>query len=199
MTLETTSFLTATELDGLGLASLGKGSKISRRASIYGAARLHIGENVRIDDFVVISAGEGGIRIGSHVHIAVFGLLMGAAHIELRDFANLSSRVTLYSSSDDFSGHHMTSPVIPARFTGVTNAPVTIGRHALLGTGCTLLPGVTIGDGTAVGAMTLVKNSLEPYGIFAGSPIRRIGDRSRKLLELEAEFIRERATTAPGA
>ena len=199
MAPETTSFLTAAELDGLGLASVGKGVRISRRASIYGAAQLHIGENVRIDDFVVISSGQGGIRIGSHVHIAVFGILMGAAHIELRDFANLSSRVTVYSSSDDFSGHHMTSPVIPSRFTGVTNAPVTIGRHALLGTGCTLLPGVTIGDGTAVGAMTLVKKSLDPYSIYAGSPIRRLGDRSRRLLELEVQFMRERAAEEPQA
>jgi galactoside O-acetyltransferase len=66
------SFLTEEELAALGLASCGEDVKISRKTSIYGAERIAIGDHVRIDDFCVISAGAGGISIGSHVHIAVY-------------------------------------------------------------------------------------------------------------------------------
>ena len=39
--------------------------------------------NSRIDDFCVLSAGEGGIEIGDYVHVAVFCMLIGAGKIKL--------------------------------------------------------------------------------------------------------------------
>ena len=51
-----------------------------------------IGDNVRIDDFVVMSAGESGIIIGSHIHIAVFCSFIGAGKIVIEDFSNFSSQ-----------------------------------------------------------------------------------------------------------
>jgi acetyltransferase-like isoleucine patch superfamily enzyme len=183
------SNLTDQEMVTLGLAELGNNVRISRKASLYGASRLSIGSNVRIDDFVVISAGAGGIKIGSHVHIAVYTCLIGAGRIELGDFANLSSRVSVYSSSDDFSGNSMTSPVIDERFTNVTHLPVTIGRHTIIGTGSAVMPGAILGEGVAVGALSLVKGNLEPLGIFAGCPARKVGTRTSGMLRMEEEFL----------
>ncbi|EQD33256.1 galactoside O-acetyltransferase, partial [mine drainage metagenome] len=61
------SFLDAAELKALGLDSYGKNVLISRKCSIYGASRIELGDNVRIDDFCVLSAGDGGIKIGSYI------------------------------------------------------------------------------------------------------------------------------------
>lgn len=183
------SHLTDAEIAALGLTEVGANVRISRKASIYGATRLSIGSNVRIDDFVVISAGVGGIKVGSHVHIAVYTCLIGAGRIELGDFSNLSSRVSIYSSSDDFSGNSMTSPVIDDRFTNVTHLPVSIGRHTIIGTGSAVMPGANIGEGVAVGALSLVKGNLEPLGIFAGCPARKVGTRTSGMLRMEAEFL----------
>jgi galactoside O-acetyltransferase len=175
----------AEELRALGVAAVGDHVTVDRTARIIGAERLTIGSHVRIDAFVVISAGEGGIAIGDHVHIAAHVFLAGAARIEIEDFVGLSGRVSVYSSNDDYSGAALSNPTVPDRYRDVTSAPVHVGRHVLAGAGSVLLPGVTVGDGAAIGAMSLVRADVEPFTVVAGTPARRIGTRSRRLLELE--------------
>lgn len=181
------SFLTPSQLAQIGFKAVGDNVLISSKASIYRPDRISIGSNVRIDDFCVLSAGEGGIVIGSHIHIAVFCSLIGAATITLGDFANLSSRVSIYSSSDDYSGRTMTNPMVPDRLKAVDSRPVSIGRHVIIGCGAVILPGVTLNDGVAIGALSVVKDNCDPFGIYGGVPARRVGNRDRTLLELEKD------------
>jgi len=179
---------TQDELREIGFAAWGTGTMVSRKASFYGAARIRLGNHVRIDDFCVLSAGEGGIEIGDRVHIAVYTSLIGRGRIEIHDFANLSSRVSIYSSSDDYSGRTMTNPMVPEEFTGVSHADVIVGRHVIVGSGSVVLPGVVLEEGVAVGALSLVRDSCPAFGIYAGMPAKRIGERSRQLLELERQL-----------
>jgi dTDP-4-amino-4,6-dideoxy-D-glucose acyltransferase len=185
------SFLDAQELAALGLGAYGDDVRISTKASLHNAKNIRIGNHVRIDDFCVLSAGDGGIELGNFIHVGVFSSLIGAGRITLRDFCNLSSRTSIYSSNDDYSGAHMTNPTVPPEFTGVAHAAVTVGRHVIIGAGSVLLPGVTLEDGVAVGALSLIKQNCEAFGIYAGSPARQIGDRTRDLLELEGQFLRQ--------
>lgn len=173
----------------VGFASVGENVQISERASFYGAPRISIGSNVRIDDFCVLSAGVGGISIGQHVHIAVYSSMIGAGEIMLSDFCNISSRVSIYSSNDDYSGATMTNPTVPSEYTGVTHADVFLGRHVIVGSGSVILPGVTLEEGVAVGALSLVTRNCTAFGIYAGNPARRISERKRDLLELERVFL----------
>jgi len=186
------AYLSQQDLRSLGFKRLGIGVQLSDKASIYGAARIEIGDNTRIDDFCVLSAGEGGISIGRHVHVAVYTSLIGAGRIEIQDFANLSSRVSVYSSNDDYSGEHMTNPTVPAEYTHVTKLPVIIGSHVIVGSGSVILPGVTLHAGAAVGALSLVRSDCDGFGIYAGVPAKRIGDRKRGLLEREADMSARR-------
>jgi acetyltransferase-like isoleucine patch superfamily enzyme len=176
-------------IENMGFAAVGDKVSISDRASFYNCSCISLGSNVRIDDFCVLSAGEGGITIGNYVHIAVYSSLIGAAKISLSDFSNISSRVAIYSSSDDFSGEWMTNPTVPTEFTGVTHADVFIGRHVIIGAGSVVLPGVVIEEGVAVGALSLVKKRCDAFGIYSGSPLRRIAERKRRLLDLEESFL----------
>jgi dTDP-4-amino-4,6-dideoxy-D-glucose acyltransferase len=176
-------------INNIGFATVGENVSISDRASFYDCARISLRSNVRIDDFCVLSAGAGGIVIGNYVHIAVYSSLIGAGKILLSDFCNISSRVSIYSSSDDFSGEWMTNPTVPTEFTGVTDADVFIGRHVIIGAGSVVLPGVIIEEGVAVGALSLVKKRCEAFGIYSGSPLKRIAERKRTLLELEERFL----------
>lgn len=179
-------------IERMGFASVGDNVQISDRASFYGAARIALGSNVRIDDFCVLSAGMVGmvgISIGQHVHIAVYSSLIGAGKITLSDFCNISSRVSIYSSSDDYSGATMTNPTVPSEYTGVTHAEVFLGKHVIVGSGSVILPGMTLADGVAVGALSLVNRNCEAYGVYAGNPARRINERKRDLLELEQQFM----------
>lgn len=182
------SVLSPAELENAGFASIGKDVRISDKASIYGASRIHLGDHVRIDDFCVLSAGAGGIEIGNHVHIAVYTSLIGAGRIVLQDFCNLSSRVSVYSSSDDYSGEFMTNPMVPAEFTGVTSAPVIFEQHVIVGSSSVILPGVRLSEGVAIGALSLVNRDCAAFGIYAGQPARRLKERRRDLLALAQQF-----------
>ena len=59
------------ELKAMDFKHVGSGVRVSNRASFYGAEQISIGDGSRIDDFVVLSAGAGGISIGRNVHVAV--------------------------------------------------------------------------------------------------------------------------------
>lgn len=176
-------------IEALGFASVGENVQISDRASFYGASRITLGSNVRIDDFCVLAAGAGGISIGNYVHIAVGSSLIGAGKITMSDFSGLSSRVAIYSSSDDYSGAVLTNPTVPSEFTGVTHADVFLGKHVIVGSGSVILPGVTLEEGVAVGALSLVHKSCQAFGVYAGNPAHRIKERKRDLLELEQRLM----------
>jgi galactoside O-acetyltransferase len=183
------SFLNEEEVLQLGLKHLGRNVKISQKASFYGGEHIEIGDNTRIDDFVVISAGPSGINIGKNIHIAVYSYLIGGGYIELQDFSNISSRVSIYSSNDDYSGKYMTNPTIPKEFTNVTSEKVIIKRHVIIGSGTVILPGVTLEEGVAIGALSLVKANCSAFGVYCGNPAKRIKERKQDLLRLELEYL----------
>ena len=88
------SFYTPEEVKKLGFRKVGSNVLISRKASIYGTEKMIIGDHVRIDDFCILS---GHIEVGSYVHIAAYSALYGGEKgIFVSDFANISSRVSIY-------------------------------------------------------------------------------------------------------
>ncbi|MCK4620870.1 MAG: acyltransferase [Desulfuromonadales bacterium] len=176
-------------VERMGFASVGDNVFISNKASFYNCSNISLGNNVRIDDFCVLSAGVGGITIGNHVHVAVYSSLIGAGKITLSDFCNISSRVAIYSSSDDYSGATMTNPMVPGKYTDVTHAAVFFGKHVIVGSGSIILPGVTLEDGVAVGSLSLIPKDCKAFGVYAGSPAKFIKERKRDLLELEKAFL----------
>lgn len=183
------SFYTKEELKDIGLKSYGDNVLISRYARIYGASNITIGNNVRIDDFCILS---GNITIHNYVHIAAYCCLFGGkSGIEMFDYTGLSSRSAIYADSDDYSGNALTNPTIPGKYRNVSGGKVIFSKHALVGTGSTILPGVFLGEGVSVGSMSLVSKSLEPWGIYVGIPCKKIKERSKKILELEEQFIKE--------
>lgn len=183
------SFLTRKQLSKKGFLSLGTNVLISEKASIYNASKIRIGNNVRIDDFCILSAGEHGICLGNYIHIACYTSLIGKEAITLADYANLSSRVSIYSSNDDYSGENMTNPMVPAEFTNVAHRPVSVGRHCIVGSGTVILPGVIMEEGSAAGALSLVTKNCDAFGIYAGTPARLIKKRKNELLKIEEKFL----------
>jgi galactoside O-acetyltransferase len=182
------AILSRDEIERIGFASVGRNVQLSDRASFYGVASIRIGDNVRIDDFCILSAGAGGICIGCRVHIAAYSSLIGAGAIIISDYSNLSSRVSIYSSSDDYSGGAMTNPMIPMEYTNVTISDVFLGKHVIVGAGTVILPGAILEEGVAIGALSLVRGTCETFGIYGGVPARRIKERKRNLLNIEAQL-----------
>ena len=186
--------LTREQIKEMGFSHVGENVRLSDKASYYNCKNIVIGDNVRIDDFCVLSAGDGGIEIGRFIHIAVYSSLIGAGKIVLHDFCNISSKVAIYSSNDDYSGASMTNPMVPHEYTNVSHADVIIGRHVIVGSGSIVLPGVTLDTGVAIGALSLVTRSCEEFGIYSGIPAKRIKERKRDLLELEELLLTKTQT-----
>lgn len=183
-----TSFYTEEELYTLGFESIGSNVLISKKASFYGVESIRIGNNVRIDDFCILS---GFIEIGNYIHIAPYSAIYGGEKgVKINDFANISSRVCIYSISDDYLGEGLTNPMIPDSFKKVESKAVLVGKHVIIGSGSTILPGVELKQGTAVGSMSLVKNSTEEWSIIAGIPAKIIKKRRKdKIINLEKQFL----------
>jgi galactoside O-acetyltransferase len=186
-------YLNLSQLNSLGLAAFGEDARVSDRASIYNPAAIRLGNHVRIDDFCILSAGPGGIVLGDHIHIAAYTSLIGAGRITVDDFGNVSSRVSIYSSSDDYSGATMTNPTISEKYKNVHVEDVVIGRHVIIGCGSVVLPGAILGEGVAIGALSVVKGDCAPFGVYVGAPARRVRERSRELLAVEARFRADQA------
>lgn len=183
------SFYTKEELHDLGFCDIGDNVLISKKASIYNAGRISIGNNVRIDDFCILS---GKITIRNYIHIAAYTALYGGeAGIYIDDYSNISSKNSIYAISDDYSGESMTNPMIPDKYKKIWNEKVILEKHIIIGSGCVVLPGVVLREGSSFGAMTLINRSSEPWSINAGIPFRKIKDRKIELLKLEEQFIKE--------
>ena len=177
------------ELKEMGFASLGTNVLISKKTSIYGARRMKIGSNVRIDDFCLL---VGNIELHDYIHIGAYCGLHASQEgkILFDDFSGISSNVNIYASSDDFNGEYCTArPGLPEECVCSVCKKVILGKYSQIGTGSTVIPGGSLGEGVAVGAMSLVNDNLEPWGIYIGIPCVRIKERSRKLISKISQMI----------
>jgi len=184
-------YLDENELRDLGLERVGSNVLVHERAILVDLDRISLGSNVRIDAFCVLSASAGSLAIGDHVHIASHADIYAGGGVEIGDFCGLSQGGKIYSTNDDYSGKSLTGPTIPKQYTNVHRAPVKLGRHVVVGSGSVVLPGVEIGEGSTVGALSLVSRNLDPWGVYGGVPARRLKDRRKDLLERERDLLKD--------
>lgn len=152
------SFYSEEELKNIGFKKLGKNVLISKKAQIYTPESISIENNVRIDDFVIMS---GEIIIGNYVHIGAYCFLSGKYGIEFRDFSDLSIRCTILTVNDDWTGEFLQNPTVPEKYRKVTGGSVLLEEYANIGTNSTIFPGVTLAKGVAIGAGTYVFKSIK--------------------------------------
>jgi len=185
------AYLSKQQLDRLGFRRIGNNVRISDKAAIYDPERIEIGDHSRIDDFCVIS---GLVKIGAYCHVTPMCLIAGGQPgIHIADFCTFAYGVKIFSQSDDYTGETMANSLIPKKYKKEIFAAVSVEQHAIVGAGSVIMPGVILREGTAIGAMSLVTQSTESWGIYTGIPARRQRDRSKELLSLADQFIREQS------
>lgn len=174
----------------LALRACGEDVQIYPRAHVVSPETITIGDSVIIDDFVFLAGGVE-TRIGSFVHLASFSSYLGGGELVIEDYAGVSSGARIYTGTDDFLGESLTGPTIPDEFRSPVRSSVRIGKYAVVGANCVVLPGVTVGEGVTVGALSLVNRDCEPWTIYGGVPARPLkARRKERVLELEAELRR---------
>jgi acetyltransferase-like isoleucine patch superfamily enzyme len=110
----------------------------------------------------------------------------------MKDFTVLSSSVCVYAVSDGYSGESLTNPMIPKEYKSLNTGKVILRKHVIIGSTSIILPGVEIKEGTAVGAFTQVNKSLDEWSVYVGIPARKVNERSKRILELEKEFLKDK-------
>ena len=151
-------------------------SETERRAELLRRMFAEFGENSIIEAPFYANWGGANVHVGKGVW-ANFGLtLVDDTHIYIGDFTMIGPNVTIATA-----GH----PILPElREEGYQyNMPVKVGRNCWLGAGAILLPGVTVGDDTVIGAGSVVTKDIPSGVVAAGVPcrvLRKVGEKDRK-------------------
>ena len=183
------SFYTLEELNQLGLKSFGDNVLISRYSRLYNCKNISIGNNVRIDDFSILSCGENPFIIEDNIHISAGVYIYGQGGFYIKSYSNISGGVKIYTISDTFDGNYLIGPMVPIKYRNIKSLSLVIEKHVIIGTGTIILPINKIGEGVAIGANSLVLKDCDEWNIYVGSPAKLLKKRSRKILELEKQLF----------
>lgn len=166
------------------------GVKTFEFTKIIGIENIEFGNNIIIDDYVLIYAKKK-VRIGSHVHIACFTSITGGEEFVMEDFSGISQGCRILTGTEDFKDWGFGNPTIDESYRNVTRAPIIIGKFCLIGANSVVLPGVTIGEGAVVGAGSVISKDLEPWGIYVAN--RKIGERNKEaVLKTYERYLADR-------
>lgn len=182
------SFYNKNELKKFGFRFLGNNVFISKKCSIYGAENISIGNNVRIDDFCILS---GDISIGNYVHISAFNALYGKYGIKIGNFCGISPRCTLLSATDDFSGEYMISPMVDFKYTNLSTGLIKMCNYTQIGTHSIIMPNITINEGAICGALSFVNKDLDEWSMYKGIPAKKYKDRSQNIKKMAETYYKE--------
>ena len=146
-----------------------------KRAEMLKELFAEVGENCYIESPYFANWGGHHVHLGSNIYANAGLKLVDDTHIYIGDNTMLGPNVVLATAG------HPIDPELRAR--GLQyNLPVRIGRNCWLGAGVIVMPGVTIGDNTVIGAGSVVTKDI-PGGVVAvGNPckvLREVGERDK--------------------
>jgi len=165
-------FLTLKDLKKIKFKKIGSNINISKNVTIIGSKNISIGSNVRIDDYTIISALEGSLKIGSNVHIGGQTYLGCAGDVKIGSNINISQGVKIYSKLDNY-----------LEFSNVNSTllkKVLIKDNVIIGSSTVIVGKTVIGEGTTIGALSFVRGNLKSWSVYAGSPAKFLKFRKRK-------------------
>ena len=111
------------------------------------------------------------IVIGDNVVLAPFSRIGCINRVEIGEWTTMGQRVYITDHTHgDVSYEQLNLP--PRHRPLVSKGPVRIGAYVHIGEGSCIMPGVTIGDHSVVGAGSVVTHDIPPYSVAAGNPAR---------------------------
>ena len=149
---------------------------MKERAEMLPKLFAEVGENCFIESPYFANWGGHHVHLGSNIYANAGLKLVDDTHIYIGDCTMLGPNVVIATAG------HPIDPELRAK--GLQyNMPVHIGKNCWLGAGVIVMPGVTIGDNTVIGAGSVVTKDI-PSGVVAyGNPcrvVRPVGERDRE-------------------
>lgn len=149
--------------------SFGNGVRIESGVGFKHLETFEIGDGVFIGAQSFIQGRfDGTTKIGNHVWIGPQAYF-DARQLTLEDYVGWGPGAKVLGSSH--TALPLERPIIE---TDLVIRPVRVERGADIGTGAILLPGVTVGEGSIVGAGAVVTKDVPPFAVVAGVPARVI-------------------------
>lgn len=148
-----------------------------RRTALLKEMFAEIGEGCYIEPPLHSNWGGHNVHFGKGVYANFNLTLVDDTHIYVGDHTMLGPNVTLATA-----GHPIYPPLREKGYQ--FNVPVRIGKNCWLGAGVIVMPGVTIGDNTVIGAGSVVTKDIPANVVAVGNPCRVM----RPISEHDREF-----------
>lgn len=173
---------------------------VGKKTNIRNRRHISVGNSVTFNDYVEIDAlSQDGFICGNNVNVGKYttirctgsfkslgkGIKIGnnfgcgdwcffgcAGGIEIGDNVIIGQNVRFHAQN-----HNFYRTDIPIKEQGVTNKGIIIKNDCWIGAGTVILDGITIGNGSVIGANTLVNKDIEPYSVAVGNPVRIVKKR----------------------
>ena len=172
---------------------IGKNVEIGDNVYFRYPELVEIGDNVTIDEFCYFTTE---LKIGNYVHISPHCSVIGGrkGKLVLENYSGLAAGCRVVCCSDNLLGDGLTNPTIPEKYhSSVKYTQISIGAHAVVGTGCVIHPGISIGEGAVVGSMSLVTKDIEAWTINIGIPAKKVQNREKNtILEYQKQLESEK-------
>lgn len=162
---------------------------ISDRVEIKRPSLISLGSHISIDSGFYCTTGA---EIGDYIHIGPYVCVIGGAKgkLVMGNFTNIAVGSRIICVSDTFLGDGLISASgIPDDFVSLKSAPVILKDFANVGANVVIMPGVTLAEGTVIGAGSVVTKSTEPWTIYTGTPARPVKKRPKDIMLRHAEAL----------
>lgn len=166
------------------LLQYGKDVFISKKVEIRRPKLVAIGNHIAIDTGFYCTTA---LQMGDYIHIGPYVTVIGGAHglLKLKNFTTITAGCRIICVSDSFDGSGLVGTMVPKKYLNKLIAkPIVFEDFSVLGTNSVIMPGVTLGEGSVIGACSFVNKDTEPWTVYVGTPARPIKKRPKnKILE----------------
>jgi galactoside O-acetyltransferase len=161
--------------------SIGEDVFISEEALIKRPHLCEIGSHNAIDNGVTIATQ---LIMGDYIHISPFVVVIGGekSKLILEDFTFIASGTKVVCGSEDYTGGGLIGPTIPEEYRKINYNTIKFERFAGCGVNCSIMPGVTLSEGSILGANSLLTKDTEPWTIYVGSPAKPVKIREKNII-----------------
>ena len=125
------------------------------------------------------------LEIHNYVHISSHVSIIGGnkTKVTMKDFSFIATGSRIICAGEDYTHDGLIGPLIPDDMKVCHYKPVVFEKYSGVGANCVVMPGVTLGEGSVIGANSLVTKSTEPWGIYVGSPAKLVKYRKHENIE----------------
>jgi len=165
--------------EGAGIPDKNKLKKCGQNVIIEDGVRIFFPENIEIGDNVYIGHDtilkgyyNSILKVGSNTWIGQQCFIHGAAGVTIGENVGIGPMVKIHGAK-----HKEKEGNVPILFSELEYLPITIKDNCNIGIGAAILPGVTIEEGSRIGANAVVNHDIPALSIAVGVPAKVIKTR----------------------